>query len=194
MSLSTPIYLASQSPRRRELLARLDLPFDTLAIDVDETPLPGESPLALVERLARLKAEAGLALAPQPRPVLGSDTLGVLDGQLLLKPRDEADGKAMLRRLSGRRHQIHTAIAFADGQKTLSQVVTTQVSFRPLSDDEIQAYWDSGEPADKAGAYGIQGLGGRFVSHISGSYFAVVGLPLMETECLLRRFLAKDNP
>ncbi|WP_341504166.1 Maf family protein [Gallaecimonas sp. GXIMD4217] len=187
-----PIYLASQSPRRRELLAQLGLAFATLSIDVDETPLPGEPPLALVERLARRKAEAGAAIAPEPRPVLGSDTLGVLDGELLLKPRDEADAKAMLRRLSGRRHQIHTAIAFSDGRHTLSQVVTSEVSFRPLFEEEIQAYWDSGEPADKAGAYGIQGLGGRFVSHLSGSYFAVVGLPLMETEQLLRRFVVKD--
>ncbi|MED5527022.1 Maf family protein [Gallaecimonas pentaromativorans] len=187
------LYLASSSPRRRQLLALLDLPFEVLAVDVDESALPGESPLALVERLARAKAEAGAALAPQPLPVLGSDTVGELDGQLLVKPVDEQDAARMMRAMSGRSHFIHTAIAFSDGRRTLSHVVTSAVTFKPLSDPEIAAYWQSGEPADKAGGYGIQGRGGRFVSHLSGSYFAVVGLPLMETERLLNQFLGKET-
>ncbi|WKE66031.1 Maf family protein [Gallaecimonas kandeliae] len=188
------LYLASSSPRRQSLLTLLDHPFEVLPVAVDERPLPGEAPLALVERLARLKAEAGAAVAPEPRPVLGSDTLGELDGVLLVKPEDQADFTRMMKSMSGRSHLIHTAIAFSDGKRTLSQVVTSTVTFRELSDSEIATYWHSGEPADKAGGYGIQGRGGRFVSHLAGSYFAVVGLPLMETERLLQAFLGKENP
>ncbi|WP_115720672.1 Maf family protein [Gallaecimonas mangrovi] len=186
-------YLASTSPRRRQLLQLLDRPFALLNPDIDESPQPGETPRALVERLARQKAEAGAAMAPEPLPVLGSDTLGELDGQILVKPLNQSDAAKMLRAMSGRSHQIHTAIAVSAGGRTLSEVVTSTVTFTHLTDAEITAYWHTGEPADKAGGYGIQGRGGRFVSHLSGSYFAVVGLPLMETERLLNRFLAKEH-
>lgn len=191
--LNNALYLASGSPRRHELLTLLDCPFEVLRPEVDESPLPGEPPLALVERLARLKAEAGAALAAEARPVLGADTVGELDGQLLVKPLDQMDAARMMRAMSGRSHLIHTAIAFSDGRRTLSKVVTSTVTFKALSDQEIADYWHSGEPADKAGGYGIQGRGGRFVSHLAGSYFAVVGLPLMETEQLLQAFLGKET-
>lgn len=183
------LYLASASPRRRELLAQLGVQFDILLPEIDETPLAGEAAEALVERLAREKAEAGLALAKaqgkSPRPVLGSDTIVVRDGQVLGKPRDEADALATLASLSGRWHQVMTAIALADQSGTRARVITTQVQFCQLSGAQIQAYWDTGEPADKAGSYGIQGLGGNFVRAIRGSYSAVVGLPLVETRELI---------
>jgi septum formation protein len=121
--------------------------------------------------------------------VLGSDTVVVMDNQSLCKPRDKDDFTQTLKRLSGSTHQVLTAIAFATSDKVLSCVVSTDVTFKTLSDEEIHAYWQTGEPQDKAGGYGIQGVGGRFVTHISGSYFAVVGLPLYETEQLLNTFL-----
>ncbi|MBY6019117.1 Maf family protein [Ferrimonas balearica] len=182
----TALYLASSSPRRQQLLSQLGFDFEILTPDIDETPLPNEAPEKLVERLAREKAEAGLALAKAPRPVLGSDTIVVLDGRILGKPRDRADALATLASLSGRRHQVMTAIALALPEGTRSQVITTQVEFCELSEAQIAAYWDSGEPADKAGSYGIQGLGGNFVRAIHGSYSAVVGLPLVETRELIQ--------
>ncbi len=182
----TTLYLASSSPRRQQLLAQLGVAFEILTPDIDETPMAGESPLALVERLARQKAEAGLAMAKAPRPVLGSDTIVVLDGRILGKPRDRADALATLASLSGRRHQVMTAIALATASGTRSQVITTEVAFCELTTAQIEAYWDSGEPADKAGSYGIQGLGGNFVRAIYGSYSAVVGLPLVETRELIQ--------
>ncbi|WP_406665840.1 Maf family protein [Gallaecimonas sp. GXIMD1310] len=190
---SLPLYLASGSPRRQQLLTLLDRPFRVLLPAVDETPHDAERPLMLVERLARNKAEAGAVLMPEPGLVLGADTLGELDGQVLVKPESEQDAARMMRAMSGRSHFIHTAIAVTDGRRTLSEVVTSTVTFKPLTDAEISAYWHSGEPVDKAGGYGIQGRGGRFVSHLDGSYFAVVGLPLMETEQLLNRFTGKET-
>ncbi|GAA59736.1 septum formation protein [Pseudoalteromonas sp. BSi20652] len=189
--MTTSVYLASASPRRKELLSQLGIEFTQFSIDADESPLPNEQPRALVERLARLKAISGVKLGYKDRPVLGSDTVVVIDNESLGKPRDEADFTQTLKRLSGNTHQVLTAVAFATQEKVLSCVVSTDVTFKALTDEEIKAYWLSGEPQDKAGGYGIQGLGGRFVTHISGSYFCVVGLPLYETEQLLHAFLRR---
>jgi len=182
------LYLASQSPRRRELLSQIDIRYRVLPVSVEEEHQPHEPPAAYVERLARAKAMAGNRLRSEDKPVLGADTIVVDGDQILEKPRDEADGKRMLRQLSGRTHLVMTAIAMAQGARCESRLVVTEVSFRRLSDAEIDGYWASGEPRDKAGAYGIQGRAGKFVSYLKGSYSAVVGLPLMETDLLLRQF------
>ncbi len=186
----TELYLASGSPRRRELLAVLGLAFERLVTDVAEQKQPDEAPADYVLRLACDKALAGVAVAPQDLPVLGADTIVVLDGQVLEKPRDEAHAAQMLTALSGRQHQVMTAIALADRQTHRSTLVVTDVTFRSLSADDIQHYILSGEPMDKAGAYGIQGKGGCFVREIRGSYYAVVGLPLVETQELYSEFAA----
>lgn len=189
------LVLASQSPRRRELLAQAGLgvegfSFERVNPDIDETPLAGEPPANYVARLAVEKAKAGLALCGHINGpvVLGSDTIVVLDGLLLGKPGDKAEAVAMLSALSGREHQVMTAVALTDGDRTLCDTVTTKVRFATLSSQDIQAYVDTGEPMDKAGAYGIQGLGGVFVEAIDGSYSAVVGLPLVESRRLLAAF------
>ena len=184
------LYLASGSPRRRELLTQIGVPFLTQIAPIDENALPGESPLAYVERLARAKGHAGLAalVDADDAVVLGADTAVVLDGRILGKPRDRADALATLQALSGRSHQVLTAVALVSRERQASQVVTSQVTFRPLTQAEIEAYWASGEPCDKAGSYGIQGLAAVFVSGLQGSYSAVVGLPLCETAELLGEF------
>ena len=184
------LYLASGSPRRRELLTQIGVPFSVLSADIDETPLTHETPSAYVERLARGKAEAGrcAVVAEDSFCVLGADTAVVLDGKILGKPVDEADACAMLMMLSGNEHQVLTAIAVLDGERCESRVITSLVRFRPVSRDEAAAYWASGEPKDKAGGYGIQGLGAVFVAGLNGSYSAVVGLPLCETAELLGHF------
>ncbi|MFK3818430.1 Maf family protein [Pseudomonas sp. NPDC089407] len=183
-----PLYLASGSPRRRELLTQIGVPFSVVSAPIDETPLPGESAPAYVERLARAKAAAGLASLAGSAVVLGADTAVVLDGRILGKPENREDALAMLADLSGREHQVLTAVALDDGQRVLSLCVTSKVSFRAISADEAQRYWASGEPADKAGSYAIQGLGAVFVTGLVGSYSAVVGLPLSETADLLGQF------
>lgn len=177
--------LASTSPRRRELLAHLGYRFDAVAPQVDETPLAAELAADYVCRLAIAKAEAGHGLTDGKRPVLGSDTIVVLDGQILGKPKDAEDAKATLARLSGRSHQVMTAIACAHGKGTSHKLVVTDVTFCDMSPAQIQQYVASQEPMDKAGSYGIQGLGGAFIRRIDGSYSAVVGLPLVETRELL---------
>ncbi|MFY8273744.1 Maf family protein [Pseudoalteromonas sp. SSDWG2] len=182
------IYLASQSPRRRELLSQLGIEFVQFSVDADETPFENESARQLVERLARLKAETGVAMGYEDRPVLGSDTVVVYDNHIMGKPTDFEDFQRMMKQLSGRTHQVLTAIALSSTHKTMSKVVTTDVTFKPLSDDEITAYWHTQEPLDKAGGYGIQGRAGAFVTHLSGSYFAVMGLPLYETQELIAEF------
>ena len=184
------LYLASGSPRRRELLTQIAVPFLTQIAPIDENALPGESPIAYVERLARAKAQAGLAALVDTAGavVLGADTAVVLDGRILGKPEDRDDALATLSALSGRTHQVLTAVALVSRERLASQVVTSQVTFRSLSQAEIEAYWDSGEPQDKAGCYGIQGLAAVFVSQLHGSYSAVVGLPLCETAALLAEF------
>ncbi len=184
------LFLASASPRRRELLAQIAVPCATHIASIDETPLPGEPATAYVERLAREKARAALLALGESADavVLGADTAVVLDGQILGKPQDFADYSRMLRGLSGRVHQVLTAVALVTTQREATQVVGSEVTFRHLSDAEIAAYWSSGEPCDKAGGYGIQGLAAVFVSRIEGSYSAVVGLPLCETAQLLGDF------
>ncbi|AVK06564.1 MULTISPECIES: Maf family protein [Pseudomonas aeruginosa group] len=185
------LYLASASPRRRELLAQIGVPLCVLSIAIDETPLPDEAPAAYVERLARGKAAAGLAMLEElggEGCVLGADTSVVIDGRILGKPADESDGLAMLAALSGREHQVLTAVALAAATGIEARVVECRVRFRQIGRDEALRYWLSGEPADKAGGYAIQGLGAIFVSRIEGSYSAVVGLPLCETAELLGEF------
>lgn len=184
------LYLASGSPRRRELLTQIGVPFSAIAADIDETPLNHESPSAYVERLARGKAEAGrrAVVSDQAFCVLGADTAVVCGGKILGKPVDEADACAMLMMLAGGEHEVLTAIAVLDGERCESRVVRSLVRFRPISLQEAAAYWASGEPRDKAGGYGIQGLGAVFVAGLDGSYSAVVGLPLCETAQLLGDF------
>ncbi|MBT2337942.1 MULTISPECIES: Maf family protein [Pseudomonas] len=185
-----PLYLASGSPRRRELLTQIGVRFTAINADIDETPLDQESPSAYVERLACGKAEAGRRALPTEADgcVLGADTAVVLDGQILGKPLDQSDALAMLMSLSGREHEVLTAIAVLEGQRCESRVVRSRVRFRAISEPEAAAYWASGEPRDKAGGYGIQGLGAVFVAALEGSYSAVVGLPLCETAQLLGDF------
>lgn len=184
------LHLASASPRRRELLAQIGVPFVTLIASIDETALPGEPAERYVERLAREKARAGLAALSDPADavVLGADTAVVLDGRILGKPADRAECLATLAALSGREHQVLTAVALASAQRIESRVVVSRVRFRPLRAGEAEAYWATGEPCDKAGSYGIQGLAAVFVSQLEGSYSAVVGLPLCETAQLLGEF------
>lgn len=182
------LYLASGSPRRRELLTQLGLKFERLVTHVEEQRQPNEAAEAYVRRLASDKARAGVAVAPQNLPVLGADTIVVLNNDVLEKPRDAEHAAQMLSKLSGQTHQVMTAVALADAQRELDCLVTTDVTFRNISAEEITHYIASGEPMDKAGAYGIQGLGGNFVRKINGSYHAVVGLPLVETHELLSHF------
>lgn len=184
------LYLASASPRRRELLSQLKLEVLLLPQQVDETPRAGEAPDDCALRLATDKARAALVDPgyDPDLPVLAADTVVVCDGRLLGKPRGLEDAAGMLHLLSGRQHQVLTAVAIADRQRLETFCVSTSVSFRQLGDEEILAYWHSGEPQDKAGAYAIQGLGAMFVSRIEGSYSNVVGLPLYETVRLLASF------
>jgi septum formation protein len=184
------LYLASGSPRRRELLAQIGVPHVTLIASIDETALPGEAAIAYVERLAREKALAGLASLDTSGAacVLGADTAVVLDGRILGKPVDREDALATLALLSGREHEVLTAVALADASRCEARVVSSRVRFRSITPPEREAYWASGEPSDKAGSYAIQGLGAVFVSHVQGSYSAVVGLPLLETAEMLAGF------
>ncbi len=185
----TTLYLASASPRRRELLAQIGVPFTTQVVPIDETAQPGEAPDAYVERLARAKAQAALdTLNDRDAVVLGSDTAVVLDGRILGKPVDREDALATLAALSGREHQVLTAVALVSDNRAEARVVTSTVRFKPLDRTQIEAYWATGEPRDKAGSYGIQGLAAVFVSQMQGSYSAVVGLPLCETAELLAQF------
>ncbi|ALM52939.1 Maf family protein [Halomonas huangheensis] len=177
--------LASASPRRRELLASIGIKVVVSPVDIDETPQPEECAEDYVARLAIAKAEAGAI--GDGLPTLGSDTAVVCDGRILGKPRDEAHAFAMLKSLSARQHQVLTSVAVVGPQGTLETTVVTAVHMRAISNDEIRAYWHTGEPSDKAGGYAIQGLAAVFVERIEGSYSAVVGLPLYETAQLLAR-------
>lgn len=185
----TKLILASASPRRKELLAQLGFQFDIVCPDIEEQRQSGELAEQYVARLSREKAQAGLALVEPNCVVLGSDTVVVCDGDVLEKPHDLNDATRMLSTLSNRRHQVMTAVTVATAEKFETVVVTTDVWFKMLNPKEIEQYWASGEPCDKAGSYGIQGLGGRFVTRIEGSYSAVVGLPLYETDQLLHKFI-----
>lgn len=188
------VYLASGSPRRRELLQQIGVAFQTVAVAVDEARLPGEPPDVYVRRLAAAKAEGGwlaTQVADEDRagaaavPVLGADTAVVVDGTVFGKPADRAEGLGMLRRLSGRAHRVLTAVAIRTRTGVQERLSESEVSFRPLRDDECAAYWDTGEPRDKAGGYAIQGFGAVFVAQLRGSHSGVVGLPIFETAALL---------
>ncbi|HKM37089.1 MAG TPA: Maf family protein [Thiopseudomonas sp.] len=176
------LYLASTSPRRRDLLAQTDIKFTALDISIDETQRPNELPNAYVERLAKEKAEAGFNSVQDDEHavVLAADTIVVLEDSILGKPQDQTQAQDMLRALSGRSHVVMTAFAIKTHEQIRVQRVNTTVFFRPITSKEIEWYWQTGEQHDKAGGYGIQSKGGVFVSTISGSYSAVVGLPLAE--------------
>ena len=192
------IYLASKSPRRKELLRQIGVGFELLPLrefplerrDVDETPLPDEVPEVYVRRIARIKAEAAVRIMisrrlPQ-RLVLAADTTVTLEGEIFGKPEDAADAVRMLKRFSGKTHLVLTAIAVADGRELKEVLSTSEVTFRTLTDAEIQAYVAGGEPFDKAGAYAIQGKAAVFISNLNGSFSGVAGLPVAETWSLLR--------
>jgi septum formation protein len=182
---SPAVRLASVSPRRRELLTQIGVPHVVTGAHIDESVHAGERPHDYVQRMARTKAqtvwEQELSL-----PVLAADTTVVLDGQVFGKPADSADAARMLGLLSGRTHEVLTAVALASTSGLAMRVSVSSVRFRTLGTDEIAAYWDTGEPRDKAGAYAVQGLGAVFIESLSGSYSGVMGLPLFETSELLR--------
>jgi nucleoside triphosphate pyrophosphatase len=189
------IYLASGSPRRRQLLEQIGVSFQILEVEIDESIGAGEAALGYVTRLARAKAAAGArcaAEATRAMPaaaaavVLGADTAVVVDGAILGKPADGADGERMLRLLSGRTHAVLTAVAVASAQGVMSRVSASEVTFREIGAAEAREYWRSSEPVDKAGGYAIQGYGAVFVARLEGSYSGVMGLPLFETAELLR--------
>ena len=195
------IHLASRSPRRRELLAQVGIPFDLLAFrtppredpESGETPLPDENPVDYVQRVARAKAVLGwktvLWRKLPHQPVLSADTTLEFDGEIIGKPQNADDARRILHRLSGQTHRVLTAICLVHGDDLRAALSVSEVRFARLDDAEIRAYVDSGEPMDKAGAYGIQGRAAAFVEHLSGSYSGVMGLPLHETVRLLRGFM-----
>jgi septum formation protein len=179
-----PVLLASQSPRRRELLTLFGVAHEVRPADIDERYLAGEEPAAHAERLAREKAAVIARQAPESL-VIGSDTIVVVDGDVLGKPRDEEEAERMLARLAGRSHVVLTAVAVSWRGETRSAVEEVGVTFHPLGVEEIRAYIRTGEPMDKAGAYGIQGYGATIVQRVDGDYFAVMGLPLQRLVRLL---------
>lgn len=187
---SPVLYLASASPRRRDLLSQMGLAFRCLPVSLDEKAEPGESPGAYVRRIALNKLRAALSTlqSGSSHVVLAADTAVVAGGELLGKPTDEADALAMLGRLSGATHEVMSAVAAGDGAIEMVAVSCSKVKFRVLERAECRAYWATGEPADKAGAYAIQGLGAAFVEHLEGSYSGVMGLPVFETLQLLEQF------
>lgn len=193
------IYLASRSPRRRELLTQIGVAFDTILFragersdpEIDETPYAGESPVAYVERVARAKAEHGTRILDWRKlahhPVLSADTTLEFEGEIIGKPVDAADAEAILQRLSGKTHRVLTGVAVNHQNRTEFVLSSSEVRFRTLAQEEIQHYVKTGEPLDKAGAYGIQGRAGVFVEYMAGSYTGVMGLPVCETGELLKR-------
>jgi len=186
MTSAERLVLASTSPPRRELLAQLNVPFRTLDAGVDERMHPAESPGSYAERLAREKAVSGWRLAGGVLPALGADTIVVLDGAVLQKPVSREDAVSMLERLSGQRHEVYSAVALAlDAQRVECRLNVTGVEFAILPGHWVASYVASGEPMDKAGAYGVQGAAARYVRHIDGSFYGVMGLPLFETGQLL---------
>ena len=200
MTLEPRIYLASRSPRRRELLTQIGLRFDLLLFrsgsrrdeEVDETPMPGEDPEDYVVRVARAKANFGLRVLNMRhlplRPVMSADTTLDLDGEIIGKPRDEAHAREILARLSDRSHRVLTAVAVADGQRIEHRLNINEVRFRKLDEDEIRRYVATGEPMDKAGAYGLQGRAAIFIAEVKGSPSGIVGLPLCDIALLLKGF------
>lgn len=193
MTTQPQLYLASQSPRRLQLLQQLGLKVEIFNADIDETPKADEQPVDYVRRMAQEKNHAArqqlekLANFAPHLPILSADTSVVCDGQILGKPQNHAQAAQMLRLLSGRTHQVLTAVCVSLSDQKHSLVQTSQVTFKPLTEQEISAYIRTGEPMDKAGAYGIQGVGGIFISHIESSFSGVMGLPVFETAELLRQ-------
>lgn len=190
--MSPQLILASQSPRRVELLSQVGVEFTQCPADVDETPIENEAPLAYVLRMAKIKAEtvwnnARSLESNQQRVVLGSDTIAEVEGQVLVKPTDVNDFKRMQQMMSNNVHFVHTAIATCSEKGVFAEVVSTEVEFGTITEQDMSWYWKSGEPQDKAGGYAIQGLGAQFVKQIKGSYSAVVGLPLYETLNMLKQ-------
>ncbi|PKF62260.1 septum formation inhibitor Maf [Psychromonas sp. psych-6C06] len=193
VSTETQIYLSSNSPRRAELLTQIGVTFERVKAEVEEVLQPDEAAEQYVTRLARQKAQAGFLNSAKDKPVLGADTIVVIDEQILEKPRDKTHAEQMMNLLSGRTHQVFTAVALVNERFTKACLVKTDVTFKPLTLQQISDYWQTGEPIDKAAGYGIQGIGGRFVTHINGSYTAVVGLPLYETDMLIKEFLEESR-
>ena len=189
MSNKNHIYLASMSPRRQELLQQIGVEHTLLKVEIDETPNPGEPPVDFVRRLALEKARAGHAqlVEADTMPVLGADTAVVIGDTIMGKPHDRLHGIAMLEQLSGRTHQVMTAVALVGAHEAVL-VSISDVTFDTLDAGVCEAYWATGEPVDKAGGYAIQGLASAFVTRLEGSYSGVVGLPLNETVALLREF------
>jgi len=185
------IYLASASPRRRELLQQLGIEFEVLPSNILEVRRAGESPVDYVARVARDKAQFVAKLMKErglpARPVLGADTEVVLEGEILGKPRDRAHGIEMLHRLAGRTHEVLTAVCVMDQKAEHAAFSTSRVTFEALTPAEIAQYWETGEPEDKAGAYAIQGRAAAFITRLEGSYSGVMGLPLHETAGILRK-------
>jgi septum formation protein len=184
--MSVQIILASASPRRKELLDQIKVIYKVYPVDLDETPLPNEAPLDYVQRLAAEKSAACRAQLNTEIPVLAADTAVCWEGVIMGKPKNQADCLAMLTQLSGKTHQVYSAISLR-GLEHTQAVSITEVTFRRLTEREILDYWHSGEPVDKAGSYAIQGMGGVFVESIKGSFSGVVGLPLFETAGLLSK-------
>jgi septum formation protein len=182
------LLLASQSPRRAELLKQIGVPFSQCPVDIDESVLPRETAEKYVQRMAQEKSSVGYQRAGSKKLVLGADTIVVAKGNILGKPKDKIDALNMLNILSDNTHRVLTAVSITSCRQQKTLVVETQVCFGPLTTQQIEWYWNSGEPQDKAGSYGIQGLGGQFVKSIIGSYSAVVGLPLYQTRKLLTEF------
>ncbi len=190
MNESHDIWLASASPRRRELLQQIGVRFSLLSVDVPEEPTLGEAPEVFVLRLALEKARAGRAQlkVEDSTPVLGADTVVVSHGRILGKPRGRDEALTMLQTLGGAQHQVLTAVALVANGKEQSRLSVSTVQFRRISPEEAEAYWASGEPADKAGSYAIQGVAAIFIERLEGSYSGVMGLPLFETAELLAHF------
>ncbi len=185
--MSADLILASASPRRRELLEQIGVTYEVMPVDIDETPLSNERALAYVERIAAEKARVCHSVNKLNKPVLAADTAVVLDDFIMGKPEDFEHARQMLLALSGRTHRVYSAIVLGMGNDFQQAVSITEVTFRLLSEDEIAAYWQTGEPADKAGAYAVQGVGSIFIESIKGSYSGVMGLPLFETAQLLQQ-------
>ena len=192
--MTKSVVLASASPRRTALLKQMNIAHTIQPADIDESPRLNETPLSLVSRLAAEKGQAVKAKLASKQTltddtvILASDTLIAFNGQSVGKPENKADAKRILTMLSGNTHEVLTAISVLNNTRQQTQVITTSVTFAALTDEQITAYWETGEPADKAGSYAIQGIGGEFVVSINGSTSAVIGLPLYETRQLLNEF------
>ena len=182
------LFLASNSPRRAELLSQIKVRFEHISVEVDEIQQKNETSQNYVQRLALEKAQAGFKKNHQQGVVLGADTIVICDNVVMEKPTDKQHAQQMMTLLSANTHHVLTAVALVSAEKEALKLVTTAVTFKALTEQEISNYWETGEPRDKSGGYGIQGIAGQFVTHISGSYSAVVGLPIYETAELIKSF------